>query len=60
MDKLKKRREQLKLTQRQVAEKVGIAESAYQRYEYGRIIPIATTACKIAEALNTTVEELYG
>ena len=59
MNKLKEARERVGLTQRQVAEAVGIAESAYQRYERGRL-PLAPTACKIAKALGVTVESLYG
>lgn len=58
-EKLRAAREKLKLTQRQVAEKVGIVEQLYQKYEYGTI-PGAYTACKIAEILNTTVEALYS
>ena len=58
-NKLREVREKSGLTQRQVAQAVGIAESAYQRYEYGRI-PSAVTAVKIAKALNVTVEYLYG
>lgn len=58
-NKLKIAREKNGLTQKQVAETVGIAESAYQRYEHGRI-PTAKTAVKIARALRTTVEALYG
>ena len=58
-NKLKIAREKNGLTQKQVAETVGIAESAYQRYERGRI-PTAKTAVKIARALRTTVEALYG
>jgi len=58
-NKLKEKRLALGLTQAEVAEKVGIAESAYQRYEYGRI-PNAQTAVKIARALDTTVENLYS
>ncbi len=60
MSKLKERREALGLTQRQVAEKIGIAERAYQRYEYDKRQPCVGTALKIALALNTTVEELYS
>ena len=59
MSKLKQKRIELNLTQKQVAEMVGIAESAYQRYEYGRV-PLAPIACKIAKALQTTVEYLYS
>ncbi len=57
---LKMRREDLALTQKQVAEEVGIALSAYQRYELTARIPNARLACKIASALKTTVECLYG
>ena len=57
---LKERREQLNLTQKDVAKAVGIAESAYQRYERGVRIPNARTAIKVARALNTTVESLYS
>ena len=60
MEKLKNRREQLKLTQKVVAERIGIAESAYQRYERQNREPGVKTALKIAKALETTVEELYG
>ncbi len=58
-NKLKEKRLALGLTQAEVAEAIGIAESAYQRYEYGRL-PNAKTAVKIARTLNTTVENLYG
>ncbi len=60
MSKLKKRREQLALTQKQVAERIEVDYQAYQQYEYGKLIPNAKLACKIARALETTVEELYG
>ncbi len=60
MNKLKECREKLSLTQKQVAELVGIPEQVYQRYEYGKRIPTAIVACRIAKVLTTTVEELYG
>lgn len=60
MSKLKERREALGLTQRQVAEKIGIAESAYQRYERGVREPSISMALRLAKALNATAEELYS
>lgn len=48
-----------KMTQPQLAEKVGILYQALQAYEYGKQIPSVYTAIKIAHALNTTVEELF-
>ena len=57
--KLKEKRLELGLTQAEVAKIVGIAESAYQRYEYGICIPNVIVAIRIARILLTTVEELY-
>lgn len=59
MTRLKELRLQKGLTQKQVAEAVGIAESAYQRYEHDTM-PLAPMACKIAKALGATVEDIYG
>lgn len=59
MSKLKERREELRLTQRQVAEKIGIKYQVYQKYESNFRIPTVYVAVKIASALNTTVEKLY-
>lgn len=56
---LKERRQALGLTQLQVANMVGLAETAYQRYEHGKSEPSVGTAIRIARALNTTVEELF-
>lgn len=47
------------LTQKQVAEAVGIAECAYQRYEYGKVLPSVVVAIKIAKALGVSVEEIW-
>lgn len=57
--RLKKRREVLGMTQRQVADAVGIAESAYQRYEYGAQDPSVYMAIKIAKVLASDVEDLF-
>ena len=56
--KLKDAREKSGLTQVQVAEKAGISEISYQRIEYGTQRPTVDTAILIAEAVNSTVEEL--
>ncbi len=57
---LKEKRKALNLTQKQVAERIGIAESAYQRYENNICVPNVYLAIKIANALETSVENLYG
>ena len=59
MNKLKSRREELNLTQKQVAERIGIAQQIYQRYESGKVVPTAPKAIQVAKALETTVEALY-
>ena len=46
-------------TQAQVAIEIGIAETAYQRYEQGKVIPNVLMAIKIAKSLNTSVENLW-
>ena len=57
---LKAAREQSGKTQAQVAKEIGIAKTAYQRYERGGVIPNVFTAIKIAKTLDSTVEELWG
>lgn len=47
-------------TQKQVAELAGVAERQYQDYEYDRFEPGVRTAIRIARALHSTVEELFG
>ena len=57
--KLKEMRMQRGMTQIQVAQKANIAERSYQNYEAGERTPNVHTAQLIAQALNTTVEELF-
>lgn len=57
--KLKKAREKARLTQVEVAEGANISVRAYQQYEAGRRVPNAITAKLIAQALNSTVEDLF-
>lgn len=60
MKKLKELRKALGLTQKEVAQKAGIMWQVYQKYELKDTIPSAVTACKIAAALQTTVEAIWG
>lgn len=48
------------LTQKDVAKIVGIKPENYQRYEYGKIEPRITKAVRIAEALHTTPQAIWG
>lgn len=58
-NKLKERREALNLTQKEVADRVGIAVQVYQRYEYGERLPQVDIAIAISEILKSTVEDLF-
>lgn len=57
---LRAAREKSGKTQAQVAKNVRVAERTYQYYESGRKEPGVRTAIRIAKALNSTVEELFG
>ena len=53
-------RKKAKLTQKELAEKVGIATITIQQYERGVRTPKIETIQKIAQALNIDVGVLYG
>lgn len=59
MNRLKARRKELLLTQKRVAEKLGIKWQSYQQYEYGEKLPNVLLAIKIANTLKTTVDVLW-
>lgn len=56
----KKLRLERTLTQKQVADGLGIAEQAYQRYEYGKITPSATVLIALADFYNVSLDYLVG
>ena len=58
-EKIKKLRQQVNLTQEQLAHVAGVTDTCYQAYEYGIREPKARTAIRIAKALGTTVEGLW-
>lgn len=57
--KIKQIRQEKGLTQVEVAEKANIKQRSYQRYEAEERVPNVYTAQLIAQALQTTVEELF-
>lgn len=59
MNRLKARRKELGLTQKQVAEILGIKWQVYQRYENETRLPHVRVAIKIANALKTPVDVLW-
>ena len=56
----KKIRLERKLTQKQIAEGIGITEQAYQRYEYGKVIPSATVLLALADYFDVSLDYLCG
>lgn len=56
---LTNKRKEHGLTQVEVAEMASVTNRAYQNYEAGERIPRADVAIRIAEALNSSVEELF-
>lgn len=60
MNNLKKTRQLVACTQKKVSINAKITERAYQMYEKGDREPKVRTAIRIAQALGTTVEELWG
>lgn len=56
---LKYYRKRKKLTQKKLAEMVGVTERNYQSYEYGKVIPNVYTALRISKALEKPVDYLF-
>jgi len=56
---IKDARKKAKLTQKEVAQKIGVTSRAYQHYETGRREPRVVHAIRLAKTLGTSVEELF-
>ena len=59
-ENLKKARERSGLSQKDVAENIGVAKSTYSLYESGSREPNVQTIKKIADCLNTSADSLLG
>ena len=57
---LRSRRLELEMTQARVAEVVGCNKGTYANIEGGKRSPSLKTAQRIAEALESTVDELFS
>lgn len=58
--KIKEKREAMGMTQKALAERVGVTPAQMCMIETGKRLPSLTVALRIASALETTVEELTG
>lgn len=59
-DILKSIRKDKKLTQQQVADKLGISRVAYTKYENGDNMPTTESILKLAEIYNVSTDYLLG
>lgn len=59
-ERLKELRKNKKLTQKEVAEKIGVARTTYAMYEQNRREPDNETLQKIADFFNVTTDYLLG
>ena len=59
-ESLKRFRKEFSLTQREVATAIGIVPEAYQKYEYGKNIPIVSVLSKLADAYDVSIDYLVG
>lgn len=59
-ERLKESRKQARLTQVEIAEKLGISQPAYASWERGTKKPTQENLVKIAQVLNVTVDYLVG
>lgn len=57
---IKRARKNAKLTQIQIAKKIGINSRVYQEYEYGNSKPGIAICIKIADELNISLDYLTG
>lgn len=54
------RRNELNLTQDDVAKKIGVDRSTVAKWETGQSFPRAELLPKLASILNCTIDELFG
>lgn len=59
-EKLKDLRDYYGISQRELAQRVGVGKTTISEIERGDRLPNVMTAIRIARALKTTVEEIWG
>lgn len=59
-DILKELRKESHLSQKNLADLLGVSPQAYQKYEYGINDPNTDALCKIADFYNVTTDYLLG
>jgi len=59
-ERLKELRKLNQITQKQIALETAITERVYQSYEYGKVIPTATTLITLADYFDVSLDYLVG
>lgn len=59
-ERLKETRKKRNCTQKSIADYLGIAERAYQNYEYGNREPSLDTLVKLADYFDVSIDFLAG
>lgn len=59
-DKLKELRKEKKLTQKEIAEQIGIKQNSYSDWETGKNEPNLENIVKLSRILDTSTDELLG
>lgn len=59
-ENITRRRKELNMTQRELAEKLDISDKTVSRWETGNQVPDALMIPKLAESLKIDIQELYG
>ena len=59
-DRLKECRKQKNITQKEVAEHIGVTASSYQKYELAERTPSVETLIKLADYFDVTLDYLMG
>ena len=58
--RLKQARKEMKITQVELAERIGMTQSSYTNYEQARIEPSLTTLLKLSRTLHKSIDWLCG
>lgn len=58
--RIKEKRKEKNLSQCELAQKVGVNQTAVSQWERGATMPSLDKAALIANALGCTIDELYG
>ena len=59
-ENLRAERARARMKQEELASAIGASRSSVAYYESARSIPTLETACKLAEALHVTLDDLLG